>query len=202
MKTIFLTRGTQIFYLGNERLSVTADFVGDEEAFSDGVVFTDGHGWTPVANEQDSGVPIEFIFELPWSDHGERFLTKKSRYLSFDVEGDVEFTTKMFVDKIYEDPTDLGEPFLDGLPFDVDFGWNVEALAPVLQMDFDGGDAPGFGLDGYGDSYGSGRPTQDERLYAWTAAYKINKMRVEGRAIKPGKFVSMSVAYLQGSPRR
>ena len=90
----------------------------------------------------------------------------------------------------------------DPLKFDDKTGWDVDVLDPTLSMAFEGGDGPGFGLDEFGEDFGGGRPTRLEQLYAWTAKYKIQKLRISGDKINPLKFVSITLGYLQGSPRR
>jgi hypothetical protein len=166
-------------------------------------VFTDQRGFSPVADADDSGVPIKFVWELPWSDNNDRFMVKNSRFINFDTIGDERFTVDMFVDNLYEDRADFGEDWEeDDLKFDDLTGFDVDVLTPVLSMEFVGGNGPGFGSDGYGNFYGGGRPTILETLYAWTAKYKIQKLRIYGDATKPLKFVSITLAYLKGSPRR
>ena len=106
---MFHAKGTQIFIQGNESDQIFADFVGDQETFSDDTVFTDGTGWTPVGD--DSGIPIEFAWELPWFDNESRFSTKEMRAINFDTKGKAEFSGKFFVDKIYDDRSFKGEEF-------------------------------------------------------------------------------------------
>lgn len=202
LKRIFLTTGTQVFIMGNANNVISADFVKDQETFSDGTVFTDGKGFTPVASDVGSGVPIDWVWELPWADNGQRFLKKSSRYINFDTLGDERFTAEMYVDNIFKDRSDPGELFTDSTLFDDDTGWDVEALDPALSMEFAGGESPGFGRDEFGRAFGGGRPTRDERGYAWTADYKLYKLRMRGSALKPLKFVSITLAYQPGSPRR
>ena len=171
--------------------------------FDDNYSFLDYTGWTPVASIADSGVPIKFIWELPWSDNRERFLTKNSRYINFDTSGDNRFTAQMFTDNIYKDRSDLGEDWVeDSLKFDDLLGWDVDVLNPILSMGFEGGDGPGFGADEFGEDFGGGRPTRLESLYAWTAKYKIQKLRLYGDATRNLKFISVTLGYLTGSPRR
>jgi hypothetical protein len=69
-------------------------------------------------------------------------------------------------------------------------------------MVFEGGDSPGFGSDEFGEDFGGGRPTRLEKLYAWTAKYKIQKLRLSGDAVNQLKVISVSLAYLGGSVRR
>ncbi len=211
LKDMFMCEGTQVYRLGEEHVktiwheddAATKDYVGDQEMWDDDTPWSDYTGWTPVADVADSGVPIKFTWELPWSDNKDRFLTKNSRYLNFDTDGDNKFTVEMFTDNIYYNRSDFGEDWLeDELKWDDELGWDVDVLDPTLSMTFEGGDAPGFGNDGYGEDYGGGRPTRLEKLYAWTAKYKLQKLRMSGDATKALKFISITMAYLTGSPRR
>jgi hypothetical protein len=109
----------------------------------------------------------------------------------------------MFTDNIFISRTDLGEDWQeDDLKWTDDLGWDVDVFDPALEMAFEGGDAPGYGRDEYGDDYGGGRPTRLEKLIAWTAKYKLWKLRIIGEATKELKFVSVTLAYQTGSIRR
>ena len=204
LKRIFLTEGSQVYILGAEYdNAIYKDYEGDQEMWDDETSWSDYTGWNPVVSTADSGVPIKFVWELPWSDNNERFLTKASRYINFDTIGDNRFTAEMFTDNIYKDTTDLGEDWIeDSLKWDDTLGWDVDVLDPTLSMTFEGGDAPGFGLDEFGEDFGGGRPTRLEKLYAWTARYKIEKLRMTGDATKELRFVAVTVAYQNGSLRR
>ena len=204
LKHIFLTTGTQVFRLGESTHNqVYTDYKGDQEMFSDDTSFLDSTGFNPVADIEDSGLPIQFTWALPWSDNKDRFKTKNSRYINFDTQGDNKFLVEMFTDNIYKDKTDFGEDWEeDSLKFDDLSGWDVDVLDPTLSMEFEGGDSPGFGNDEFGEDYGGGRPTRLEKLYAWTAKYKIQKLRLSGDAVRQLKIISVSLAYLSGSVRR
>ena len=204
LKRIFLTEGTQIFRLGDEfDEQVFKDYEGDQEMWDDNQPWTDYTGWNPVADANDSGIPIRFIWELPWSDNNQRFLTKASRYINLDTVGNNRFNISMFTDNNYNSRTDLGEDWQeDNLKWDDGLGWDVDVLDPALTLEFEGGDALGFGLDGFGDEFGGGRPTRLEKLFAFTARYKIQKLRMYGDATNELQFVSITLAYQQGSPRR
>ena len=204
LKRIFLTEGTQIFRLGDEfDEQVFKDYEGDQEMWDDNQPWTDYTGWNPVADANDSGIPIRFIWELPWSDNDQRFLTKASRYVNLDTVGNNRFNISMFTDNNYNSRTDLGEDWQeDNLKWDDGLGWDVDVLDPALTLEFEGGDALGFGLDGFGDEFGGGRPTRLEKLFAFTARYKIQKLRMYGDATNELQFVSITLAYQQGSPRR
>jgi hypothetical protein len=215
LKRMFFSRGTEIFILGDELNDrIYKDFVGSEEMWTDELPFTDGRGFSPVADDEDSGVTISFLWELPWSDAKNRFNVKTSKYLGFDTTGEQEFTVEMFIDNIYADRSNLGETFLeDDLPFDDGYGFiggvssslnpgQLDVLDPALSLQFIGGDSIGFGLDKFGSLFGGGRPTSDQKLYEWPATYKIQKMRLSGDGRKELQIVSMTLAYLLGGIRR
>lgn len=202
LKRVFLCEAAQVFIHGNDQDPIERDYVGDQEMFDDDTCFTDYTGVYPVADVADSGIPIPWVWELPWSDNGERFKTKSSRFLALDTQGSSRFTVKMFVDNIYNDVSDLGESFLDGTMCDDGYGMENETLDPALSMEFVGGNYPGFGADAFGKYYGGGRSTQEERLYKWPCKYKLQKFRFEGDSIEDLKIVSLTMAYLVGSIRR
>ena len=206
LKRIFLTEGANVFILGEEYEGgkrIFKDYEKQQEMWDDETSWADYTGWSPVADEKDSGVPIRFIWELPWSDNNKRYITKGSRYINFDTQGDNRFTAQMFTDNIFISRSDLGEDWQeDNLKWTDDLGWDVDVFDPSLEMVFEGGDAPGYGRDEYGDDYGGGRPTRLEKLIAWTTKYKLWKLRISGEATKELKFVSVTLAYQTGSIRR
>jgi hypothetical protein len=206
LKRIFLTEGANVFILGEEYEGgkrIFKDYEKHQEMWDDETSWADYTGWNPVADEKDSGVPIRFIWELPWSDNNKRYITKGSRYINFDTQGDNRFTAQMFTDNIFISRSDLGEDWQeDDLKWTDDLGWDVDVFDPALEMAFEGGDAPGYGRDEYGDDYGGGRPTRLEKLIAWTTKYKLWKLRISGEATKELKFVSVTLAYQTGSIRR
>jgi hypothetical protein len=123
------------------------------------------------------GEDIEFAWEMPWADFKHRMQIKLSRYLGLDTQGTATFTAEAYVDNITSNP--------------------------MLSMQFVGGNAGGFGNSLYGDApFGGGRRTSEERLYAWTTKFKLLKLRFSGTTRSKLKFVSISLAYLQGSIRR
>lgn len=136
-----------------------------------------------AANSDGTGVPINFTWELPWADFGKRMNVKKSRYVGLDTTGTGSFVLKMYVDNIKTD--------------------SAGADAPALSADMQGGSVGGYGLQGYGSTpYGGGRPTGDERLFAWNTQFKISKLQITGSTKKPLKFISISIGYEMGDVRR
>lgn len=202
LKRVFFADNTQVYIYGNKDDPIHADFVGAQETFSDDTVFNDGYGFYPVADANDSGVPIPWVWELPWADNGARFNVKTTRYLGIDTVGDARFKVRMFTDNIYNDRDDPGEVFLDTTLFTDGTGFDVEKLSPNLEMEMVGGESPGFGADDFGEYFGGGRPTGDERLYAWTSKHKLYKMQFLGETMGPLSFVSFTLGYMQGSIRR
>jgi hypothetical protein len=73
-------------------------------------------------------------------------------------------------------------------------------LIPNNMMTFVGGDNGGFGNNG--QSYGGGRRTRDQRLFAWTARGKLFKLRFQGVVSEPLRVVAISLLYQGGSIRR
>lgn len=202
---MFFSRGDEIFVMGNDNDPIYADREGSEETFSDGTTFSDNTGFTPIAEGEDGGVPIIFDWELPWADFDKRLKSKVTKYLALDVEGDGRFTAEMYVDNMYEDRSDPGEEFSDGTVFTDELGFRYYRDEPVrtpeLSMEFVGGDALGYGGQ-YGNYFGDGRNTREELSYAWTTKGKIFKLRFHGETMRPLRFVSVSLAYHDGSIRR
>lgn len=208
---VFMCVGSQIYVLGDLADPIVADYVADQDTYSDGTVHTDGTGWTVptdltlYGSPTDTGVPIRFDWQLPWADFAKRMSSKLTRYVSLDTKGDGSFTLDMFVDNIVLDRSDVGESFSDLTLFSDGFGWTPNSdipYLPALTMDFVGGDFGGYGADGFGVEYGGGRPTSYERLYAWGTKCKIAKFRVHGETKRSLRIVSISLAYQRASMRR
>jgi hypothetical protein len=198
---------TAIFVKGDEqKLPLYADFIGDQEVYSDGTTHTDQTGFTPVSDIDTSGVPIKFQWDLPWADMKKRSIQKTIRYLLLDTQGSATFTVKMFIDGKYIDKSDEGEEFTDNTVFTDDTGFIRDtlspALTPALQMDLVGGDYGGYGAEAYGDIYGGGRNTSFARLFQFPTKFNIFKLRFEGETMRPLNIVGISPVYIDGSIRR
>ncbi len=163
LNRIFFGTGKKVYVYGAREDKFYGDFLEDSDHPADGVA-------------------VNFVWELPWADFDKRMNTKKTKYIGFDTTGTAQFTTKMFVDNIYEDKTNPGQ------------------LLPALEMQFVGGDSPGFG--GGLQPFGGGRRTSEERLWTWPAKFKIAKLRNEGSTTEPLAFVAITLAYQEGSVRR
>ena len=201
---IFFCKGSEIFLLGNEGRPLYGDFVGSQETWDDGTTFEDDLGWSPVSDGESEGLPIPFVWELPWSAFKARANRKDIKYVQLDAKGTGEYRVSLFVDNIYE-ALDTGEDWSDGTSFDDGLGWDrlVPLLDPVVSMDFVGGDAKGFGLAPFGNSrFGGGRVASDARLYELPASGNIIKLRIEGETNKPLSFSSITIMFSRGSISR
>ena len=202
LNRVFLADGTNVMVLGDDQDRVFKDYEGIMEMWDDETPWSDQTGWSPVADANDSGVPIKFVWELPWADFDARGNIKTSQSISFDTIGSAAFTAKMFVDRLYLDKTDPGETWADGTIWSDDLGWLTEdqLLTPALEMDFVGGDADGLGLGAFGSGpFGGGRPSGDERPYDWPSEFRLAKLRFEGDADAELSFVAITLAYTLGA---
>jgi hypothetical protein len=206
--SIFFSRfnDTKIFLLGDSKTRpLHRDYMGEQEMFSDMTLFTDHTGLGPVANVNESGLPIEFAWETPWSDLKHRGLAKTLRYVIFDTEGDQEFRMHVFIDDIYTSPQ-TGETFSDETTFTDGTGWIpyvVLPYTPALQLDFIGKDAGGWGIQLYGNSpYGGGNNTGIRKLTLAPTKFNTMKLRMAGRAVGPLKFVAITLLFQGGTIRR
>lgn len=195
-----------IFVRGDEQTNpLYADFIGEQEMFDDDTTFDDQTGFTPVADEHDSGVPIQWTWELPWSDLKHRAFTKTLRYIILDTEGGAAIKCRVFIDDLYTQ-NDAGEPFSDGATFDDDTGFypRTEPLfTQALTMDYVAKDHGGFGTESYGlDLYGGGNNTGLRKLTLTPTKFNTFKLRFEGESTRPLKFVAITLLYQGGSIRR
>lgn len=154
---------------------------------------TSGDDITADFIDDTTGTPINFVWEMPWFDFDRRMHSKNTLYLKMDTRGIAEFTTQMFVDNIYYNNLLLEAD--DDLEDDLSL-----PLQPYLSMLMRGGDSPGYG--NATQTYGAGRRTSDERLYAWAAKCVIVKMRFTGSTDEKLRFVSVSLGYQNGDIRR
>jgi hypothetical protein len=127
-----------------------------------------------------AGVPINFDWELPWSDLNKRVKSKVSKYISLDTRGTGRFNVDMYCDRYLTD--------MNGND------------APQLSMSMVGGDVVGFG--GPTHPFGGGRRTSSEMRYAWPAKFQIMKLRFRGSTTTALSFVSVSLLYLEGNYNR
>jgi hypothetical protein len=206
---VFFARPTdaKIFVKGDPKINpIFADYVGEQETFTDDTIFSDGTGLTPVGSDvRYSGIPIQFTWELPWADLRHRGLAKTLRYIVLDTEGDQEFTMNVFVDDKYIQ-ANVGENFSDGTFFTDGTGWMPFVIAPytpALKLNWIGRDAYGYGLQPYGNSpYGGGNNTALRTLSLAPTKFNTMKLRFEGSVKGPLKFVAITLLYQMGTIRR
>ncbi len=195
----------KIFIHGDEETHpIYVEYKGEQETFSDHTAFSDGTGWTPIADLETSGVPIRWKWDLPWSDLKKREITKTTRYLILDTEGTSDFTVSFFIDDKYVDGSDDGETFSDGTLFSDGTGWlrDEAILTPAISIPFVGADRGGYGKEAYNDNYGGGRNTKFRRLIACPTKFTTFKMRFEGISMRPLKIVGITPVYQEGTVRR
>lgn len=153
-------------------------FFGDSDGniwlYEGNVDYYDPHTLSATA-----GIGIDFDWEMPWLDFGNRTSTKDSKYISFDTLGASEFTCSMYVDELRDENNDL---------------------IPLLQAQFSGGNQGQYG--GGLQPYGGGRNTARKRLYAWPTKFLIAKLRFTGTSTDGLAFVSISMHYLLGGINR
>jgi len=204
--TVFFASDNMIYEYGSITDPHDRDYINEQETWGDSTTWLDGTGWSPVVDEASSGLPIYFEWEWPWNDLGLRDSIKLSKHLKVDTRGRGRFTAQMFIDNIYEDRSDAGEPWTDDTLFDDDLGFErydlLRQLDPALSMDFVGGDRLGFGLETVDDEFGGGRISSDEREYGWPTKFKLMKMRFYGDAAQALRFVSVTLNFQGGTIRR
>lgn len=176
LNTVFLGKGLKLYTLGSIDNPVFRDYADDPDY--------------PAADETViTGKAIDFIWEMPWADFGDRAAIKKSRYLALSTTGSAQFNVDMFVDYLY-------------------INRENNQLIPSLSMDFVAGDSYGYG-NGVSDDdiqsyqlYGGARRTNTEFLFAWTTKYKIAKFRISGSTKFKLNINSLTIYYQRGNIRR
>lgn len=145
-------------------------------------VFTDEDYTADYITDVSDGNDIEFDWEFPWLDAGNRIKIKQLKKISFDTTGSSEFSLQCFVNNFYKD---INDDYL-----------------PALEMNFVGGNIGGYGNnpEGYGGgAFGGGRLANDERFYGFPLKFKILKMRIYGSTKAPLSISSISLIYSRGN---
>lgn len=201
---VFFAREGAVFVYGNTVDPIPRDHMGWEEMFDDDTCFMDNRGFATTDPEatytHGIAIPIDYI--PPWNVMRQRLNIKKIKKIKLDTRGTARFTVQHFVDDFLADRNDLGEPFTDGAMFADGFGFDRLKYDPALEMQFIGGDALGYGGDGYGMRYGGGRMTQDERLYDWPVKGKKHKTRIFGYITEPFAIDTIALLYGVGGLKR
>lgn len=163
---IFVARGKDVFQLGN-----------DSDAYY-----------------SDDGANIRFIWEMPWIDLDKRMASKKTRYVTFDTDGDSTFQLQSFVDRSYENLKIIREAG------DVDYDEFTLPLTPEITKFFGAVQRAGYG-GGKNSYYGGDRRVARAQLLSWTVQGKMIKFRITGSQNRKLRFTAMSVLYQAGSIR-
>jgi len=132
--------------------------------------------------DEEDGTNIDFDWEFPWIDGGNRIKSKQLKKITFDTTGESAFLLQCFVNNFRTDQ--------DGDD------------SPAVAMNFIAGNTTGYGgnFEGYGgDEYGGGRRANDERFYGLPLKFKIIKFRIKGSANKSLRFSSLSMIYARGN---
>lgn len=209
---VFVAKGSKIFQLGNETFGekYTADRSEDrdliwtintimlqgklvwdaveEKSFlcrvshtsrNDGLFSTDRDA-NPTFWEEYNGEDIAFELELPWINGKDPMKVKKLRFVSIGSKGTAAFTLECYVDNLYKDH--------DG----------VVVYDPAVSLEFMGNDAPGFGVETEEGPFGTGRRSNDPRLFNFPAKFKSVKFRIYGSTKKPLELSSLSFLFSRG----
>jgi len=132
----------------------------------------------PDSWEEYKGEPIDFAWELPWSDFGARQSVKGLRFAHIDANGDAQFTLSLFADNIYRDAA-------------------TGQLTPARQLTFVPNEAAAYGTGI--QVYGAGRRTREQKLWQMPMHLKLLKPRISGSSTGPLSINAMSFMYHRGS---
>jgi hypothetical protein len=145
-------------------------------------------------------LPIEFVYESPWIDFGNRQVIKEVSHIAFDTEGKALFKVEAFVDAIYagDDGQLLPMASLEFLAGDNKIYSEFAAptyLNPIEEESIIDPDT----IIGDGLSLINARLANDQRLHAFPLRFKILKLRITGdTTYGPFKLVSVSMYDRQG----
>lgn len=131
--------------------------------------------------EEYKGEPVNFAWELPWADFGNRQHTKALRFTHVDASGQAEFTLQLFDDNIYKNAAN-GQ------------------LMPARSITFVPTDVGAYGAGQ--QVYGTGRRTREQRLWAAPVKFKLLKARISGASTQSLSISGVSFLYQHGSPNR
>jgi hypothetical protein len=204
---IYFSIGSRIYQLGNDifpnesyqgdQLNDTDDEWQPATAYvADQVIIHEGVGYIVLENHTSGifaddleanklavyeGIPIEFDWELPWTDTNSRMKKKKLSYIGLDTVGEATFTIEAYIDNFRYDENGNDDP--------------------AISIEFVAGSSLGFG-GGNNPYYGGGRRAVDERLWGFPCEFKILKLRVKGSTTRRMKFVAITLLYSRGTFKR
>ena len=149
-----------------------------EDVTTSAPTFEDARLAEPDSWEEYRGEPIDFAWELPWSDFGQRQNTKALRFIHLDANGLAEFTVETFADNIYKDAA-------------------TGKLMPARSITFVPNEAGAYGAGQ--QVYGAGRRTREQRLWQVPVKCKILKLRLTGQTTQSLSISAISMLYQKGS---
>lgn len=208
---IIFGRGSKLFLLGRSDIRpVYSDYVGEQEPWSDGTVWADNTGWSPVVPSGDvptsyQGVDILFDWQWPWSEMKHGGLKKINKFISFSTLGQALFTAEMFIDGFLYPTDDNGEEWSDGTLWSDGTGWSRYTLIldPAITLQVIANDRSGFGQDTFGTGpYGLGAASADQRPYNFPAQFQKMKLRISGRIREALTVNQVRLFHQVGSMRR
>ena len=172
LNEVLLCNTTKFYSLGNVERPYYADFIDDPN-------------YPPQDEEDVSGKEIEFEWEFPWADFGNRASVKNTRYLSLSTTGLAKFNVDLYVDYFYYKVNEDNNA--------------IQEKEPHLSMNFIGGDSYGYG-NGQ-QPYGGGRRTNTEQLFAYPCRFKICKFNINGSSKYKLNINSITIYYQEGNIR-
>ena len=132
----------------------------------------------PDSWEEYKGEPIDFAWELPWSDFGQRQNTKALRFTHIDANGSAQFKMDIFADNIYKDAA-------------------TSKLTPARSITFVPNEAGAYGAGI--QVYGAGRRTREQKLWQVPVKCKLLKLRLTGSTVQSLSISAISLMYQKGS---
>lgn len=129
------------------------------------------------------GNAINFVWEMPWVDAGQRQRTKKITHISADTKGTAHFNVNIYVDFLYKD------------------GDDAVIYDPALTLPFVAGDIRGWGGSPE-QPFGGGRKAGDARLWRFPVKFKTAKLIINGSTRSKLRIVSITILYSVGSFKR
>lgn len=132
----------------------------------------------PDSWEEYKGEPINFTWELPWSDFGQRQNTKALRFTHVDANGLAQFKMDIFADNIYKDAA-------------------TGQLTPARSITFVPNEAGAYGVGQ--QVYGAGRRTREQKLWQVPVKCKLLKLRMSGQTTQSLSISAISLMYQKGS---
>lgn len=170
--------GTE-YHVGDRVRDVDDDLVYKciADTTSAGTSFQNARIADPDAWEEYKGEPVEFAWELPWSDFGARQNTKALRFCHIDANGQAQFKVDLFTDNIYKDAS-------------------TGQFTPARSMTFVPNEAAAYGAGT--QVYGAGRRTREQKLWQMPVKCKLLKIRTSGAVTASLSISAMSLLYQKG----